>query len=100
MGNYDPIDFIGEDATQGNRVNHGGPAFPRSAAEHSQGGHYEQDGMTLRDYFAIHATNQDIEGYRDADLADDGVVEYRRTTAQARYAFADAMIAAREGGAK
>ncbi len=75
----------------------GGPAFPVHPEIRENEPHA---GMTLRDYFAIHATNQDIEGYRDADLADDGVVEYRRTTAQARYAFADAMIAAREGGAK
>lgn len=79
-------------------VKTGGPAFPFEGGDNN--GIEPSVGMMLRDYFAIHATNQDIEGYRDADLADDGVVEYRRTTAQARYAFADAMIAAREGGAE
>lgn len=80
----------------------GGPAFPtgdiveRDEKGVPQGYPISSAGMTLRDYFAIHATNQDIEGYRDADLAEDGVIEYRRTTAQARYAFADAMIEARE----
>jgi hypothetical protein len=28
------------------------PAFPMPAAEHSQGGHFEQHGMSLRDWFA------------------------------------------------
>lgn len=43
-------------------------------------------GMTLRDYFAIHATAQDIQRFLHAGL----------TRAQARYAFADAMLKARE----
>ena len=30
----------------------GGPAFPVPASEHSQGGHFEQYGMSLRDWFA------------------------------------------------
>ncbi len=75
------------------KINTGGPAFPVAVPVDFQFAH---EGMTLRDYIAIHATNQDIENYRDADLADDGVIEYGRTTAQARYAYADAMLSARE----
>jgi hypothetical protein len=36
-------------------INDGGPAFARAGAEHSQGGNFEQDGMSVRDYAAIHA---------------------------------------------
>ena len=62
-------------------IDNGGPAFPVEQLL--------EDGMTLRDYMAIHATDGDLGGYFDGQL----------TTAEARYAFADDMLAARKGGA-
>jgi hypothetical protein len=66
----------------------GGPAFPHSSRSSAA------DGMTLRDYFAIRATEQDINEFTwSSDLVT------RRTREEARYAFADAMLVARKGGA-
>ncbi|CUW44435.1 hypothetical protein B3286c1_1767 [Brucella vulpis] len=67
----------------------GGPAFPRSAAEHSQGGHFEQDGMTLRDYFAAKVLQGLLAADEECAFKPDGASEYA-------YRFADAMIAASE----
>lgn len=56
-------------------------AFPRG-----QGDYSENRGMTLRDYMAIHASEEDIAR----------VLEYNMTTRQqARYMHADAMLAER-----
>ncbi len=100
MENYDPIEFTNEGAAEENRVEHGGPAFPRSAAEHSQGGHFEQDGMDLRDYFAAKAMAGDFAnsafGYFESDVEQTFLVK----RAEFYFRVADAMIAAREGGAK
>ena len=89
----------------------GGPAFPvREILERDEKGvphSYEisSAGMTLRDYIAAKALqgflsseyvsdfNKEIGSYRtDAD--------FRRNLATNAYLYADAMIAAREGGAK
>ena len=77
----------------------GGPAFP-----HSRLGS-DADGMTLRDYLAIHAAEEDIQRHlptgRTTVEANSltgsplRLPEYR-TREQARYAFADAMLAARQ----
>jgi hypothetical protein len=48
-------------------------------------------GMDLRDYFAIHANCYDIYKYQIDD--NNNVI---RTRAEARYAFADAMMEERE----
>jgi hypothetical protein len=62
-------------------INDGGPAFPR----HAYDGH---DGIPLRDWFATHATEEDI-------LAAQGT--YRLVSRyEARYIHADAMLRARE----
>lgn len=98
----------------------GGPAFPRPMAETSLGGNYEQDGMDLRDYFA--ASIRDLDDlsveYAEALCGRElphkrsvvglstrkETIEIMRFWAEAdalyRYIKADAMIAAREGGAK
>lgn len=70
-------------------INTGGAAFPRPASEHGHGGHYEQDGMTLRDYFAAKAMQAIIEA--------DGIQYTSATEAHAKWAYdqADAMIKAR-----
>ena len=79
----------------------GGPAFPRSAAEHSQGGHYEQDGMDLRDYFAAKAL-VGIGAWMpipETGMPSLNNPETLKARAEFAYRQADAMIAAREGGA-
>ena len=67
-------------------------AFPVNAASLGGPGAYAAEpGMTLRDWFASHATEDDVEAHREytAELA------FANTREQARYAFADAMLAAR-----
>ena len=57
-------------------------AFPRGQSDYS-----ENRGMTLRDYMAIHASEEDINR----------VLEYNMITRQqARYMHADAMLAERD----
>lgn len=71
----------------------GGPAFP---VKNSLG--YVDPGMTLRDYFACKATDDDIARYQNfKDCVEDPFImvpEFSRE--QARYKFADAMIEARK----
>ncbi len=85
-------------------VNTGGFAFPRAYSEQ----HDSTRGMTLRDYFAAHATEEDICTAMDLvkkveEVRDLGnghkVIEkgYPQNTRQiARYIHADAMLKARE----
>jgi hypothetical protein len=71
------------------------PAFPRAGGSWRTG---EQDGMTLRDYFAAKAMqailspsgNQILLGHRDNE----------QQMAFKAYRVADAMIAMRDGGKK
>jgi hypothetical protein len=84
----------------------GGPAFPINANESADRCIYT--GMTLRDYFAAHATEEDICTAMDLvkkveEVRDLGnghkVIEkgYPQNTRQiARYIHADAMLKARE----
>ena len=70
-------------------TNTGGPAFPRPAVFTQTHGlaSPEQDGMTLRDYFAAKA----MQSYwADPDVADDLI-----TAAAWAYDMADAMLKAR-----
>ena len=77
----------------------GGPAFQvKSTLD------WEAHGMTLRDYFAIRASEEDIQHHLPTGRMIDVVtfdgrggksIEQRsefRTREQARYAFADAML--------
>lgn len=75
------------------------PAFP-----HSRLGS-DADGMTLRDYFAAKASEEDIGFWRPTGrmaITASSItgrpleVPELRTREQARYAFADAMLKARE----
>ena len=76
------------------KINDGGPAFPRPMAETSLGGNYEQDGMTLRDWFAGQAFPAIY-----ADLCEISMASTDRMLRAAKLslAAADAMLAAREG---
>lgn len=75
-------------------IKNGGPAFPRPASEYTVSGTLadgndairEQDGMSLRDYFAAKA----MQGM----LANSGVDAFR--IAKEAYMFADAMLDRRE----
>jgi hypothetical protein len=69
-------------------INDGGPAFPR----HAYDGH---DGMSLRDWFATHATEADIAAVRGHGLAAD-LANGLGTRYEARYIHADLMLKARE----
>ena len=78
----------------------GGPAFPCEIGGdfdvnyHQTGAnHAQQYGMTLRDYFAAHASEDDIAEYRVYGGYGEGGGGVGRE--QARYAFADAMLKAR-----
>jgi len=69
-------------------INDGGPAFPKH-------GYVGRDGMTLRDWFATHATEEDIWAIQNPPSR--ASIDYREITRyEARYLHADAMLAARE----
>ena len=79
-------------------VKGGGPAFPRPMSV-SHGGVHEhqevsgdQDGMTLRDYFAARAMQATV---RTVGL--DSRDHHQTAVARNAYKMADAMLAAREG---
>jgi len=84
-------------------TNTGGPAFPFVCdADFDYG-----TGMTLRDYFAAHASEEDIQYWQPTGtlvervaVTSSGKVVYQEsgkyTREQARYWYADAMLKARE----
>lgn len=83
--------------TEAVKIDDGGPAFARSAAEHSQGGHYEQAGMSLRDWFAGQAIGTVIDRCSgDTRRAHEHQTDY---FARVAYEVADAMLIARKAGA-
>lgn len=63
------------------------PAFPSS----THPDYFSSFGMSLRDYFAIHASEKDIEDFYKFPPDFNGRVS-SRTRSQARYAFADEML--------
>ncbi|MDU9039959.1 hypothetical protein NHG97_14780 [Pseudomonas corrugata] len=71
----------------------GGPAFPVTQDNDVRTNQSGGTGMTLRDYFAAKAMQALIEGA----LASDADFPIRENTAGYAYAYADAMLAAREG---
>lgn len=81
----------------------GGAAFPCEGG--SESGLHADPGMTLRDYIAAKA----LQGFLTSQYVSDFIKEVgsfstdsdvRRNLATNAYLYADAMIAAREGGAK
>lgn len=79
----------------------GGAAFPCQFLGIDRGQlSYEytenQEGMSLRDYFAIHATSDDILTFQREDCPETGAMKRCFTREVARYRFADAMLKARE----
>ena len=72
-------------------TNTGGPAFP--GLHPSKECHYQDAGMTLRDYFAAKA----MQGMLAANGDSNGYLEYEEETVAANsYKLADAMLKARE----
>lgn len=73
--------------------NNGGPAFPFNRAEAEC-----YAGMSLRDYFATHATVDDYWPYmkRHGDV----VVDKKGERVIAKYKYADAMLEARDENSK
>ena len=71
----------------------GGPAFP---IPYGQIMSIEGMGMSLRDWFAGQATEEDIDAHQEYAKDIGGMVP-KYTREQAKYRYADAMIAARKG---
>jgi hypothetical protein len=69
------------------QINDGGPAFPCVDAKG-----FVAEGMSLRDYFAAHASDDDIEQHHRIIMQR---TPRRPTTEQCKFAYADAMIQAR-----
>lgn len=76
----------------------GGPAFPFPVLH----GNDSPEGMSLRDYFAVHASDEDVENvmHRNSEWVDiggyEGYLSCKITRQQARYIHADAMLQERE----
>lgn len=92
-----------------NNINTGGPAFPTGLIFDDKGVIIgENNGMTLRDYFAARASEEDInqhiwKGFNETAIktAPDGTkyetsIAARWTREQAKYRYADAMLKARQ----
>ena len=73
----------------------GGPAFPTEQHECSDNTWNQtyEPGMTLRDWFAGHATEDDVHHWMDILFLNNKSV----TREEAKYIYADAMIEARIG---
>lgn len=71
--------------------NDGGPAFPRPFSDDTECGLpcTDQEGMTLRDYFAAKAMQASFSDKLSSQ-------EYLRLTAKWAYKMADAMLEARD----
>lgn len=74
-------------------TSNGGPAFPCEMLGIDEHGEYRKpyEGMTLRDYFAAKAMQVIMKANADADT--DAVLA---AVGKSAYAFADAMLKARE----
>jgi hypothetical protein len=79
-------------------IHDGGPAFPTerfTSYGNGAGATTREGGMTLRDWFATHASEDDIAEHRWQGILADGSYGYNLTREEARYRHADAMLAAR-----
>ena len=78
------------------KINDGGPAFPVPDSRSANGDvQWGSSGVSLRDWLASHASEQDIEDHTLGDLRDGGRSYNHRSREQAKYAYADAMLKAR-----
>ena len=74
----------------------GGPAFPLQVTNETTAV-ASFKGMTLWDFYAAHATDEDIEAFMPSATppSDEVVLTYKERRIEGRMRFADAMIAAR-----
>ena len=72
---------------------HGGSAFPLLARMGDDA--VTHGGLTVRDWLAANASEDDIESCRHVWSADHERIVERRSREEARYAFADRMLAVR-----
>ena len=68
------------------KINDGGPAFPVLSVEHT--------GMSLRDWFAGHASENDIRRHQSIIERSNGYT-YMPSIEECKYAYADEMLKAR-----
>lgn len=75
----------------------GGPAFPIDTKWNSHGEIMQrgQPGMSLRDWFATHASEDDLDAHRGY-----GPGKTLCSREEAKYRYADAMLAARKAGGR
>ena len=84
------------------KIDDGGAAFAMPASEHSQGGHFEQHGLSKRDYFAAAALTGLLASPNDSVYR--YVIETAKTASPApmvaglAYELADALIATSKTG--
>jgi hypothetical protein len=77
------------------QIDDGGPAFPVPDTYHPNGQvQYGSNGMSLRDWFAGQASNNDILGHKSIIEQSNGFT-LTPTVEECKYAYADAMIKAR-----
>lgn len=86
----------------------GGPAFPFLEVDHDGRSYHQNSGLSLRDYFAIHAEKSDLTQLSPQQFAQlaggftgsyhtlDHLLWLAETKATLRYLMADAMLKARE----
>ena len=75
----------------------GGPAFPTDNAQQNGIRSWHYEGMTLRDYFAVHATDEDVKAQAEVlrEISPMRILpEGWRSTS--RYMHADYMLKARD----
>lgn len=68
------------------------PAFPCK----DRGDGFSDSGMSLRDYFATHAPPMDDKYHKDMQAASDDIVYREDAISSWNYAYADAMLVARQ----
>lgn len=80
------------------QTNDGGPAFPHLDLYTGAGNPHptpvQYNGMSLRDWFAAHASDSDVLYHRSQLYHAGGYIK-EPTREECKYAYADAMIAAR-----
>ena len=70
--------------------NDGGPAFPRAGSDYNKA----QEGMSLRDWFASHASENDIRRHQSIIERSNGYT-YMPSIEECKYAYASEMLRAR-----
>lgn len=78
-------------------TNDGGPAFPQQPPQANPGefvSGYVSTGLSLRDYFAAHASEEDVRHYENTGRLEGESLRRVEvvTRTQARYMHADAML--------